>query len=531
MIASALAVTVLKSISHPSIPGYILAGIALNNLIIHEELLGFVELGAIFLVFVIGLQLEPDRIGSVADDSLRTAFVSTLLVGFLAYTASMMIGFSTVEGVYFGIAAGLSSSLVGLRMIEDDLKIDLLHGRLAESINLVQDLFAVLVISAISAATSANTLTVLGSAILLLGFSGIFRSKILEPLFEKMERTRELTMLASISSLVIFTALAELSGLSVIVGSFAAGFSMAKFPYNEEVLEAVEPLKDFFSAVFFVALGSMLSMPATVTLLSAALLFFFSSVLKPLITGFYLIERGLDERTSYLTGFSIDQISEFGLIFAIQGFLTGAISEPIFQSIVIATVASMSFSSYTSRHQEKIAAYLKKIEMNGKRVESDAGDVKDHVLILGYHVQGRKLAESLAKNREIVIIDNNPEKITEAKEEGYSTVLGDAIDLKTWEAAKIEEAEILISTVPSYSLSKRLLEIETDAKLFLRADKPENAIELMEEGANFAELPKISAAERVKHHVTRALKDPHYVEELRRQNLLDLRREQHEKMN
>lgn len=467
----------------------------------------------------------------MADDSLRTAFVSTLVIGFLAYTASTMIGFSTVEGVYFGMAAGLSSSLVGLRMIEDDLEIDLLHGRLAESINLVQDLFAVIIISAVSAATSPSTLTVFGSALALLGLSGVFRSKLLEPLFENMERTRELTMLASISSLVIFTAMAELSGLSVIVGSFAAGFSMAKFPYNEEVLEAVEPLKDFFSAVFFVALGSMLSMPTAVTLLSAALLFFLSSILKPLITGFYLIERGLDERTSYLTGFSLDQISEFGLIFAIQGFLTGAISEPVFQSVVIATVASMSFSSYTSRHLEKIAAFLKKIEMDGERVESDVGEVENHVLILGYHIQGKKLAENLDKDREIVIIDNNPEKITEAKEEGYSTVLGDAVDSKTWEAARIEKADILISTVPSYRLSNRLLNLETDAEVFLRADNPETAIELMERGAAFAELPKVTAAERVKHHIKRALEDPHYVEELRRQNLLELRKQQHEKMN
>lgn len=444
-----------------------------------------------------------------------------------------MLNFSVVESIYFGLAAGLSSSLVGLRMIEEDLEIDLLHGRLAESINLLQDLFAVLAISAISAATASNTITVFGSALALLGFSGIFRSHVLEKLFEKMERTRELTMLASISSLVVFTALAELSGLSVIVGSFAAGFSMARFPYNEEVLEAVEPLKDFFSAVFFVALGSMLSMPIATTLVSAILLFGFSSVLKPLLTGLYLIERGFDERTSYLTGFSLDQISEFGLIFAIQAFITGTISEPVFQSIVLATVASMSFSSYTSRHQEEIAAFLKKIEMRENRADSTVNGAENHIVILGYHIQGRKIAEELAESREeeIAVIDNNPEKITEAKENRHLTVLGDAVDEETWKAANISQAKVLISTVPSFQLSKRVLNLETSAELFLRAEDPIRAVELMEEGAALAELPKVTAAERVEHHIKRALEDPNYVEELRRKNLLDLRKEQHEKTN
>ncbi|MFB6244856.1 MAG: cation:proton antiporter, partial [Candidatus Nanohaloarchaea archaeon] len=508
---AAAASTASSRLLHPSIPFYVVAGFLANSLFLHQNLLEFAHLGAIFLVFVLGLRLEPSRLSSVAKDGLGASVSLASVCGIIGFTASAQV-FNTLNAVYIGFASALSSSIIGLDMVERDLDIDLLHGRLAESVQLFQDVIAIMGIIAITGISSPQPLVAAAQGIGILTVAAFIRSHVIGIVAETMEQSRELTLLTTIGVLSLFIGASEIANLPTAVGAFAAGFSMAKFPYNEESLETVSPLKDFFSAVFFVSLGSMISVPGYAAIIAAGTVLGLAIVLRPVLTAAILLEQGYDHRTSYLTGFSLDQVSELALVLSIQTFVSGTMSQPVFEGIVLAAVASMTISSYSTRHRERIVEAMKMLGIDEKR-SLEPVDAEGHTLLAGYAQQGRMIAEELD---EIVLIENDPEKVTEARQNGIKTVFGDALEKETWRAANAEKASAVISTVPDRKVSERAIEHSRAERTFLRAGDIAEAKEFMDRGAAFAEVSEITAARRLSHHIRRSMEDENYPEELRR---------------
>ena len=531
MIVSSIVLLLLDRLSHPTIPAYIITGILLNYFIIGEQLISFAELGIIFLVFIFGLRTEPKRLSSVAYESALSTIITTTVVGTGAYIAGVMIGLDPLNALYFSIAASISSSLVGLELIEKDIRADLLHGRLAESMHLLQDLIAILFIIVTGAIASSNFIFSLLTGISVIFFALIIRSYFIDHIMRLGGESRELTMLTALGVLTGFIAITELVQLSTVVGSFAAGLAMAKFPHNTESLDTIKPMRDFFSAIFFVSLGTLLTFPSAASLFLTGLLVFTTLILKPLLTAFYLIHVGYDHRTAYLTGFSLDQVSEFALMIGIQAFVAGTMNAPLFHAIVMAATITMITSSYTSKYGEKIYLYLSKwfdIDEKNTKIEerTDVGSVNNHVIIIGYGTQGKKLAKATKEaGKDVVIIENDPEKITEARKNTEHYVFGDAVDDKTWKAAKADKASLIISTVPSHQLSEEILNLDVSADKVLRTPEVEEAKDLMEKGAFFVEVPDLVASEQLVDHINQVVKDVNTKEELRRRNILELRQE------
>ena len=528
--ASSIMLLLLDRLKHPSIPAYILAGILITNQIDQATTLEFAQLGIIFLVFIYGLKLEPERLKTVARESLSTTVFTTFLIGVGSFLIGIALGLDNINAAYFSLAATISSSLVGLELIEKDIQAGMLHGRLAESIHLTQDAIAILFILLTSAITSGEFITSMTAGIAVLGTAILIREHVLEYAAEFVERSQELTMLISLATLAGFIGITEIINLSTIIGSFAAGICLAKFPYNIESLDTIKPLKDFFSAVTFVSLGTLIVVPSLSTIVLSAILIVITLALKPLLTAFYLIQTGYDQRTAYLTGFSLDQISEFALIIGIQAFIVGTMVRPLFDSIVIAATLTMIISSYTNRHEEKVYRFLSKIfeiEDNKKRIEdrSRIGDVRDHIIVVGYGTQGKRIVETLEEEKEeFVLIENDPEKITEAKEHVDNYVFGDALDSKTWSIAEMEKADLIISTVPSIKISRKILALDTETDRILRTPEIKEAAELMNNGAYFVDVPDVIAADQLVDHIHQVKQDINYREELRRRNLLELRK-------
>ena len=528
--ASSIMLLLLDRLKHPSIPAYILAGILITNQIDQATTLEFAQLGIIFLVFIYGLKLEPERLKTVARESLSTTVFTTFLIGVGSFLIGIALGLDNINAAYFSLAATISSSLVGLELIEKDIQAGMLHGRLAESIHLTQDAIAILFILLTSAITSGEFITSMTAGIAVLGTAILIREHVLEYAAEFVERSQELTMLISLATLAGFIGITEIINLSTIIGSFAAGICLAKFPYNIESLDTIKPLKDFFSAVTFVSLGTLIVVPSLSTIVLSAILIVITLALKPLLTAFYLIQTGYDQRTAYLTGFSLDQISEFALIIGIQAFIVGTMVRPLFDSIVIAATLTMIISSYTNRHEEKVYRFLSKIfeiEDNKKRIEdrSRIGDVRDHIIVVGYGTQGKRIVETLEEEKEeFVLIENDPEKITEAKEHVDNYVFGDALDSKTWSIAEMKKADLIISTVPSIKISRKILALDTETDRILRTPEIKEAAELMNNGAYFVDVPDVIAADQLVDHIHQVKQDINYREELRRRNLLELRK-------
>lgn len=523
----------MKRFSHPSIPAYIIAGIGVGFFFDQAQILQLSQLGIAFLVFIFGLKTEPGRIKSVARESLVTTVIQLSVVGIAAYIFAQGIGLDPLNSLYLVIAASISSSLVGLELIENEIRIDLLHGRLSESIHLVQDLFAVLAVLVVSSTSltfnAVSTQILQGAGIVLLAL--LIRQFIFPYLARETGGSTELMMLVGLASLTGFLGLTEIIGVSLVVGAFAAGLSVARFPHNLEMLETMGSLKDFFSVLFFASLGALLSVPGVEALIIAAALTLSTVLLKPAVTIVLILINGYDRRTSYLTALTLDQVSEFSLIVAIQAFIAGTIAPGLFNAIIITATATMILSAYTSRHEEEIYSLVSRystIETTEAKLDewTDVSEsIEDHVILVGYDTQGKSIAEDLKdENEDFVVVENDPEKIIEARQNEDNYVFGDVMDDNTWKRALEERSRLVVSTVPQRKISLAILEREKPADKILRAKDVEEAAELLDSGALYVEVPDIIASEQLVDHFKGMIENEEYREELRRKNLLELRK-------
>lgn len=530
-LAASIILLVLNRFSRATVPGFILAGIALNQHIPEQEMLALSQIGIAFLVFVFGLKTDLSRIKAVAEESISAALVQITVLGLTAYFVAQGLGLNALNSLYVAAAAGFSSTLVGLELIESEVKTDILHGRLAESIQLVQDLVALIVIAVLSAqVNSIGIATSLGHLLFIVSLALIFRKLAFKKIAETLEGSRELLMLVSLSILTGFIGLTELIGSSLIIGAFSAGLAISKFPENMEVLDTTGSLKDFFSAIFFIALGSLVALPSFRTIVLTLFLVSSAVFLLPIIVSVTLMASGYDKRTSYLTGLSLDQISEFALIIAIQAYVGGTIEPFVFESIVLAGAITMILSSYTSRYQEQIYrlnARISPIEVNSKKIKDKTNlpeNLYEHVILLGYDTQGKEIVEALKQeNQDFVIVENDPEKIIEiAKEEEYY-IYGDVLDPETWDKARYKEAELIVSTIPFEEISEKVLDLDTDADKILRAREITEASRYIERGAIYVNVPDILSSRELVEHLQGVMENREYREELRRRNLLEIR--------
>ncbi len=527
--ASSVLILILEEFSHPYLPAYIAAGLAIGYFVEPSRFYSIAEIGIAFLVFVFGIKLEPERLKEVAAESQAMTTIQVTAVGLATFLTSYAFGLSAMESIYISIATSLSSSLIGMQLLNKEIEIDLLHGRIAESAQLIQDLIAIAAVIALNSINStSNTIAahaLMGAALLVA--SVFIRRHVFEHIAEAIEEERELMVLTGLAFLTGFIAVADLLGLSTVVGAFAAGIAVSKFPYNVEMVDIMEPLKDFFSVLFFVSIGAMISYPTLKTVLVAAGVLFFSQFLKPAIAITVLIKQGYDKRTAHLTGFNIDQISEFSLVIAIQAYIAGLLGPEVFNGVILAASASFLISSYTSRHGEKLHQRINWFEpfkpTNRKiKEKSSAEGLKDHIILVGYDDQGKIISEHLGEEGEdFVVIENNPDKINEAMENEENYVFGDAMDDSTWEKAGLEDADLVVSTVPIEETSEKIESLTSQA--IIRTDTMEKASDHVEE-ALYVEVPDLLASERLADHINGVMEDRNYREELRRRNLLEIRR-------
>jgi CPA2 family monovalent cation:H+ antiporter-2 len=256
----------------------------------------------------------------------------------------------------------------------------------------------------------------------------------------------------------------------------------------------------------------------------------FTAFIKPAMMVISLIHQGYDPRTSFLTGVSLDQISEFALIVAIQAWIAGMIFEPLFHAIVLAATITMTSSSYTKLYEHQLYELLNRYNVieGGQQILPHSNvdrDIEDHIILIGYDVQGKRIVDQLEDvDVDFLVIENDPEKISDLRKREENFVYGNILNDETWEYANPGKARLVISTAPFPEVSNRVLDLETDAGKILRAEELWEARNLMEMGADYIIVPEILTAELLKEHLLGIESEANYKEELRRRSLLEVRR-------
>ncbi len=524
----------------PTVPFLIIAGIVAGFFVDEELTLELAQFGIALLVFTFGVRLDISSFRSVLGDSEIAAIGQILVVGVLGIALGIVLTVPLEEALYLGVAVALSSTIVGTALLETEIRQKLVRGRLAESIHLVQDLLAIGFLLVLGAGELAADpiATQLGYGLSLLLAALLVNRYLFNVVGRLAGNSDELMIIGVVSLLVVFIAAAEFAGISIVVGAFAAGLAVRHDPVEYlGLFNGLISLRDFFVAIFFVTIGALVVVPfvemgvtdSIEKLLLVAGLVFLTAVIKPAVTTAILIYRGYEARSATLTSLSIDQVSEFALIIAIEAFILQQLTRNVFDAIILAAAVTMITSSLSQRYDERIYQAL---SARGLVTESHARVDKlssvpshyvDHIIIVGYGREGQQLAKTCEDcHQPYVVIENDPALLDVVQSECDAYVFGDAMETYSWEKSNVSDARLVVSAVDSRPVSERLLSFDFRADLILRTNDVDTALTFLDRGALYVSVSDLLAGEQLGQHVYSLFEGELTPEALREQRLAEL---------
>lgn len=517
LITAAILALITHKLKQPLIPAYIITGLLvgpLYGLITNRELIrNMSEIGIAFLLFIVGLEIDFKKLKDVALVSGLGGAIRSLSMFTIGFIAALLMGFITKEAVYIGIIIAFSSTMVVVKLISDKRELETLHGRIIVGILLLEDILAILVLSVITSLNGNSFLSVFLSLIkgivLLLVVMGLTKF-VFSPLFRISAKSQELLLLSSISVCFLLSIVAYSLSLSISIGAFLAGLSLANLPYNLAIIGKVRSLRDFFSIIFFVSLGMELLTEHLKEIIAPLIVLLMLTIfIKPFITMFICSFFGYKRRISFITSISLSQISEFSLIIVSQGLILGQISKNIFTLTVLVTIITMATTSYFTQFDNSIYLKLKRLlkpfdifAEGQQKLEYLPEKRKFEVIMLGHNRIGYSISRTIIKLRKkLLVVDYNPEIIKILIKKKIPCLYGDASDLEVLERLPFKEAEMIISTIPSSRVNKLIIEKVKEANkkaiIYVTTSEVEKALKLYDAGADYVILPHFLGGEHV----------------------------------
>jgi Kef-type K+ transport system membrane component KefB len=466
VLAAACVVLVARGVRVPTIVAYIVAGLIigpLTGLVTVTHVVEIVsEVGIALLLFLVGLELSLDKIRDVGKVAVAAGIGQVVFTAAGGFAIAWLLGFDLIESIFISVALTFSSTVVVVKLLDEKKDINALYGRIAVGIFLVQDLVVIIALTFVAGLATPDELTLQGISlgvgmafvgmVVLLVVALLASRFILPTLFAHVALTPESRMIWSLFWCFALVLGAEALQLSIEIGAFLAGVSLAQLPYNHDLRRRVHPLVNFFIAIFFISLGIQMDLSAALGQMGPALvLSLFVLIGNPFIFMWIIARLGYSEKTSFLTSVTVAQISEFSFIFAAMGLAAGLIDETILSLIAVVGLVTIAVSSYMILYNYElydVTARWGILKMFGAKKEveqEEAITFSDHIVIVGMNSLGRKLANALTERGETVLsVDTDPRKLAGLPN---PTLLGDAQYQSVILEAAVTEARLLISTL------------------------------------------------------------------------------------
>jgi len=448
-----------KAFRVPPIPLLLLSGVALAYTgalpaVLLEDAL---VLGVTFLVFVTGIELSPRRTRQQRRSALRVGVLQFLLLAVAGYATARLLGFATLSALYLALALTASSTLVIVRLLRQRRRMFEPYARVVIGVVLLQDLLVVVLVPILTLAPLGLGAVVTG----LLGVAGLGALSYAalrwgSPFLQRIQDDEETLLLIVLALLFVFIAITDLLSLPLVVGAFFAGVALSAFPIDGLVRPQLGSIGDFFSAIFFTALGALIRIPSLTELLQAAALAALVVVVTPPLVARIAKSAGLSARPALEAGLILAQTSELSLVVGLHGMLEGQIPPSVFTVIAIATLITMMATPILSSDRVLWALMRLRRVPRGGRIATPSGQ---HVLVLGSGSTGTPLMETLlAYGHEVVVVDDDPAVIAELQEAEIAAIRGDAADTEVLLEARARQARIITSTIRRPEDNRRLLE-------------------------------------------------------------------------
>ena len=311
------------------------------------------EIGIIFLLFLLGLDLPPNKLRTMLGASVVTALGSTAVFFAVGFGVMAAFGFALSEALVGGIAAVFSSTIIGIKLLPTTVLHHRHVGEIVISLLLIQDLLAIAALLALAGHDPASggvldqllLVVVTFPAIALAAFLGV--RFVLLPLLARFDAFNEFVFLLAIGWCLAIATACHATGMSFEVGAILAGVSLANSPIAQYITDTLRPLRDFFLILFFFSVGAavdpmlLVEVAAPAVLLAAALL-----AVKPVTFRLLLEWRGEDPGTAREIGLRLGQASEFSILVTGVALGSALVGAEAAHAILAATVATLVVSTY-----------------------------------------------------------------------------------------------------------------------------------------------------------------------------------------
>jgi monovalent cation:proton antiporter-2 (CPA2) family protein len=502
--AAIITVPIFQRLGLGAVLGYLFAGTVIGpwglgyiNQI--HEIRHIAEFGVVFLLFIIGIELKPERLWEMRRMVFGLGTMQVFITGLAIAGIAMLLDYSVRTAVIIGFGLALSSTAFGLQILTERNEMNTSHGRTAFSILLLQDL-AVVPLLALVSLLAAKTPLMEGiefaiiEALLAIGAVILVGRFLLTPALNMVasSRTAEVFTAASVFAVLATAWVMEEAGLSLALGAFLAGLMMADSHYRHQLIADIEPFRGILLGLFFMAVGMsidfglLINKPVLIVGLVLALLAL-KSVLNWILCRLMKVNNVDATRASLL----LSQSGEFGFVIFGLASINGILQGELFNVLTLLVALTMAATPLMVRLSDYLTQLIDPSERTHDVSTTDLGTAGPHVIIAGFGRVGHRIAKILqAAGIPYLAIETNAERVLEGRKQGFSVFYGNANRADVLKAAGADEARVLVCSLDQAASSLRLVKIlrnlYPELAIYARGRDRQNCDELLSAGANIA---------------------------------------------
>ncbi|WBM71300.1 glutathione-regulated potassium-efflux system protein KefC [Buttiauxella sp. WJP83] len=511
--SAAIIVPIAVRLGLGSVLGYLIAGCiigpwGLRLVTDAETILHFAEIGVVLMLFVIGLELDPQRLWTLRVSVFGGGMLQMVACGLLLGLFCMFLGLRWQVAVLIGLTLALSSTAIAMQaMNERNLTVSQM-GRSAFAVLLFQDIAAIPLVAMIPLLASSGTTTTFAafsiSALKVVGALAIvilLGRYVTRPLLRFVARSglREVFSAMALFMVFGFGLLLEEAGLSMAMGAFLAGVLLASSEYRHALESDIEPFKGLLLGLFFIGVGMSIDFGTLLDnpLRIIVLLFGFLAIKTVTL---WTVAKTLNVPRKQRRWFAVllGQGSEFAFVIFGTARMAEVLDDSWAKSLTLAVALSMAATPL-------LLVLLNRLEKSGKEQAREADEIDEEqprVIVAGFgrfgQIAGRLLLTSGVK---MVVLDHDPDHIETLRKFGTKVFYGDATRVDLLESAGAAKAEVLINAIDDPDANMQLAELVQEhfphLKVIARARDLDHFIRLRQLGIDQPERETFEGALKV----------------------------------
>ncbi|MCC0177232.1 cation:proton antiporter [Waterburya agarophytonicola K14] len=484
--SSALAGLIVHRLRQPVLLGYLIAGLVigpfgLGQITQIEEIKSLAEIGVAFLLFALGVEFSLAELKRVKDIAIKGSLLQISLTIALVALFTTLLGWvqSPIEGIFMGAVLSLSSTAVVLKTLTERGEVNTIHGQVMLAILIAQDLALGLMLAVLPALNNPDNLlpaliTAIIKAVLFFASAIAAGYWIIPRLMTTVAKTEnsELFLLTVIALCLGIALITANLGLSIEMGAFVAGLTIAEIDYADQALAKMIPLRDTFASLFFASIGMLIN-PDTLWQNSGVIIGLVALVMIGKATIIFPIiwQFGYSFKTAMISSLGLNQIGEFSFVLAVLGEKLAFINQEQYDLLIGTTAITLVLTPLGMKLSPEIANKLANISIIANFLQKSQGNrgisvpqtIRDHIVVAGYGRVGRVLVKVLRdRNYKVLVIENSEAAIRGLRKENIPYIFGDADSELVLEKAYLEKAKAIAIALPDPSSTRILLKSARD---------------------------------------------------------------------